>query len=362
MPALRSTWWCRFQPARFGAHSATLTIFSNDPSGAKTVNVTGVAAGSAADPDDRRHGQLRQDVCGVVQRRGVDPEQQRQMPALGHRDRFLVAEFLVPEVCCIRSSRVRAIPSRLRSAFNRRAWAPKSATITVTSDDPLGPRTIAVSGIAPPGKLAVTGSTIFGAVHCDRRVLRTIAICNVGDCDLHVTEVKLKHRRRHLRLINNPFPATLRPGSCLDLTLQYVAREREPRCSELIIHSDDPETPVKCLEVIAYTVWDCCTKPECCEEHRKPCCSEEHGGKSPRTQARRGRGVNMNWIEQLFHLAPTGARALPNSPSCWCACSCRRRCSHSEAKPANLRRRPGILRGGGRGWFRANWLRFVSFA
>ena len=45
-----------------------------------------------------------------------------------------------------------------------------------------------------------------------RREFRTIAVCNVGDCDLHVTKVAFEHKNRHWRLVHNPFPATLHPG------------------------------------------------------------------------------------------------------------------------------------------------------
>jgi hypothetical protein len=267
----------RFQPAAFGAHSATLTIFSNDPSGAKTVNVTGVAEVPRLTLTMADTGNFGKTCVGSFRDEELILNNSGKCPLSVTGIASSSAEFLVPEVLLypILIGPGDSFEAPIR--FEPANLGAKSGTITVTSDDPLGPRTLAVSGFAPPGKLAVTGSTIFGAVRCDRRVLRTIAVCNVGDCDLHVTEVKLKYKRRHLRLINNPFPATLRPGSCLDLTLQYVAREREPRCSELIIHSDDPETPVKCLEVIAYTV--CCPEHECCEEHRKPCCCDEHGRK-----------------------------------------------------------------------------------
>jgi hypothetical protein len=60
----------------------------------------------------------------------------------------------------------------------------------VTSNDPASPATISVSGTAPPGKLAVSGSAMFGGVKCCRREQRTVTICNVGDCTLHVRRVE----------------------------------------------------------------------------------------------------------------------------------------------------------------------------
>src|SRR5262249_44079254 len=115
-----------------------------------------------------------------------------------------------------------------------------------------------------------------GGVKACCRAERTLSICNTGDCDLHVTSVAFKKKNRHWKLINNPFPATLHPGSCLSLVIRYKATERCPRCSELVITSDDPITPVKIMEVMAYTIWDntCCR--QCCDECKKGCCHKSH--------------------------------------------------------------------------------------
>jgi hypothetical protein len=186
-------------------------------------------------------------------------------------------EFLVPQVLsyplAIEGGDSLQVPIR----FQPSSFGPKSATVTVNSDDPAGPRIMAVSGNVPSGQLAVAGSTVFGGIKCGRRPQRTVSVCNVGDCNLHVTEIAFKHERRHFRLINNPFPATLRPGSCLNVVIQYRATERVPKPCELVIKSDDPSTPIRCVEVIAFTVWDCCEehRRECCEGNRRECC-EEH--------------------------------------------------------------------------------------
>jgi kumamolisin len=137
---------------------------------------------------------------------------------------------------------------------------PASAVITVTSDDPAGPKVVHVSGNAPAGQLAVTGSTFFGGVLACCHEERTIAICNVGDCQLHVTGVAFRHDNPHWKLINNPFPAALKPGSCLSVVISYHATEKFPRSCDLVITSDDPATPVKTLEVVACTIWGECGK------------------------------------------------------------------------------------------------------
>ncbi len=46
---------------------------------------------------------------------------------------------------------------------------------------------------------------------------------------------------------------------------------------ELVITSDDPITPVKTLDVMAYTIWaDCYCCKQSCEDCRKGCCERHH--------------------------------------------------------------------------------------
>ena len=62
-----------------------------------------------------------------------------------------------------------------------------------------------------------------------------------------------------------------------DVLIRYKATEKCPRCCELIITSDDPTTPVKVLDVMAYTIWGACGCRDCCEDCRKGCCDKRHG-------------------------------------------------------------------------------------
>jgi hypothetical protein len=152
----------------------------------------------------------------------------------------------------------------------------------VDSNDPGGPRQISVSGDTPPGKLTVSGSAVFGGVPSCTQAQRTLWLCNTGDCALSVSDVAFKHHHRAFRLINDPFPAILHPGSCLAVVVEYRAEEHEPVPCELVIRSDDPTDPVKCIDVLAYTLWDCCGKePERCGcEGRQPgCCCKPRGAR-----------------------------------------------------------------------------------
>ena len=176
--------------------------------------------------------------------------------------------------------------------FEPVSHGPKAGKITVTSDDPAGDKIVDVSGTAPTGALAVTGSTCIGGVKACCVGERTIAICNTGKCALKVSEVRLSRKSKHWRLVNNPFPARLHPGSCLDLLLRYKATEKCPKCIELVIESDDPDTPIRKLDLMAYTVWshsapspsvcDCDQDCTCCKggetcgvQSLDPCCFDE---------------------------------------------------------------------------------------
>lgn len=265
----------RFQPTALGARFGTIAIFSSDPASPANVAVSGLA------PAPRLT--LAIADTGVFGRCCVHAfvDEPLLLSNTGACTLSITAitssagSFLVPEVLSfpltIEAGNAISVPIR----FAPTALGSASSTITVTSNDPASPAKITVSGTAPPGKLAVSGSTMFGGVKCCRREQRTVVICNVGDCTLHVRRVALRRRHHHYRLLLNPFPAHLHPGACLEVVIQYHATEREPRNAILEIESDDPTDPVRHVEVVAWTVWDCCEeKPccKCCAEKREPCC------------------------------------------------------------------------------------------
>ena len=83
------------------------------------------------------------------------------------------------------------------------------------------------------------------------------------------SSIWFKHKCRSYKLINNPFPAAVHPGSCLSVVIQYFANEKISKGCDLVIHSDDPNEPVRTLEIFAYTIWDCC---DCgCKSHKPGC-------------------------------------------------------------------------------------------
>jgi hypothetical protein len=263
----------RFQPSTFGAKAGALTILSDDPTGPHVVAVSGIAPAPRANLIVANSGSFG-DVCV-----GSFADQPLILTNSGKCTLSVTGissssgDFLVPEVLSypVTIGPGDALPVPIR--FKPLGFGSKTGTIAVTSDDPASPISVNVSGDAPSGKLAIAGSTTFGGVNACCCADRTLSVCNTGDCALRVTSVRFKRRSRHWRLLNNPFPGTLHPGSCLPVVVQYRANEKCPRPCELVIESDDPVTPVKFVEVLAYTVWDGCRK-EGCEDCRKGDCDD----------------------------------------------------------------------------------------
>ena len=280
----------RFKPTGHGFKSGKIEIFSNDPASPHVVHVSGECPAPRLSMIMANRGNFGNCCVGSFVDEYLILNNSGKCTLTVTGISSSAGEFIVPEVLSypITVGPGDSLPVPIR--FEPVSFGSKIATITVSSDDPSGPASINVSGDAPPGKLAVGGSTTFGGVNACCCADRTISICNVGDCALHVTSVHFKRKSRHWRLIHNPFPAKLRPGSCLPVVIQYRATEKCSRCCELVIESDDPCTPVKILEVLAYTIWDSCCKEHCeacregrCDECRNesrcqqgyPCCCED---------------------------------------------------------------------------------------
>jgi Abnormal spindle-like microcephaly-assoc'd, ASPM-SPD-2-Hydin len=266
----------RFRPSSYGAKSSTISIFSDDPASPGTVFVSGTAPAPRAVLIMANTGNFGKVCVGRFADEPLILSNSGKCTLTVTSITSSSGDFMAPEVLsypiAIGAGDFLPIPIR----FEPTSFGPKSATITVTSDDPASPATITVSGDAPSGKLAVTGSTYFGGVTACCCADRTISICNVGECNLQVTRVHFRRKSDHWKLLHNPFPASLHPGSCLSVVIQYRAAERCSRIWELVIESDDPATPVKVLELAAYTVWDDCCSKDDCEDCRKGCCEKHH--------------------------------------------------------------------------------------
>ncbi len=266
----------RFQPTSFGAKAGTLTVLSNDPAGPHNVAISGIAPAPRLVLMFADAGNFGATCVGSFTDKPLTLANSGPCTLTITSMTSSSDDFGVPEVLAYPLTIAAGVSIEVPIRFQPISFGAKSGMISVLSDDPGGAGTLAVSGTAPSGRIAVTGSLCFGGVKACCRAERTLTICNTGDCKLHIISVAFKRKNRHWKLVNNPFPATLHPGSCLSVVIRYKATERCPRCCELVIVSDDPVTRVKTLDVMAYTIWkECCCK-DCCDECKKGCCEKSH--------------------------------------------------------------------------------------
>jgi hypothetical protein len=267
----------RFQPVGgSGPKAGVITVISNDPHGPHKIPVSGDALAPRLNLVIANHGNFGKVCVGSFADEPLILNNGGKC-ALSITDVTSSSiEFQVPLTLSYPLSIAGGDSLPLPIRFAPTSFGFKSANITVMSNDPTGSHSIDVTGDAPAGKLAVTGSLCFGGVKACCRAERTVSICNVGDCSLHVTSVAFKRKSHYWKLINNPFPATLHPGSCLGVVIRYLATQKCPVCCELVITSDDPMTPIKTLDVMAYTIWNQCSCAQHCDDCKKGCCEKSH--------------------------------------------------------------------------------------
>jgi hypothetical protein len=122
----------------------------------------------------------------------------------------------------------------------------------VASNDPNRPLLdLVYAANTPPPSVRVTGSTSFGNVCAGLTADKTLSICNVGACDLHVIGVLAKCT--DFVIVSNPFPATISPDACLQLDVQFTPTSCGTKSCTLFIQSDDPTNSAASFTVTATT-------------------------------------------------------------------------------------------------------------
>ncbi len=130
----------------------------------------------------------------------------------------------------------------------------KTSNLTIASNDPANPSvTVQATGTGTVGDIRVTGSTDFGDVCAETQSEKTLSVCNVGACNLNVTSVAFDPACPDFTLVNNPFPAPVSPDSCLDVVIRFTPTSPGPKSCNLVITSDDPDTPIIIKTVTANT-------------------------------------------------------------------------------------------------------------
>ncbi len=127
--------------------------------------------------------------------------------------------------------------------FDATAAGPQSATLTIVSNDLGSPNTaVQVTAAGTEPDIRVTGSTDFGIPSAWTPAEKTVSVCNTGGCNLAVSAAAVSCA--DFTLVNNPFPASVSPGACLDLVVRFTPQLAGHKTCELKVTSDDPDTPV----------------------------------------------------------------------------------------------------------------------
>jgi hypothetical protein len=130
-----------------------------------------------------------------------------------------------------------------QAAMQPTASGPQTATLTIASNDPNKPTVLVqVSGDGTEPNIQVTGSTDFGVASAWTPAERTLSVCNTGGCPLSVGSASVGCS--DFTLIQNPFPASVAPGACLDLVARFTPALPGAKSCTLTIASNDPDTPV----------------------------------------------------------------------------------------------------------------------
>src|SRR5215469_193948 len=182
----------RFQPDAFGATSATMTIITDSIVHARSVRVNGTCPPPRLItflPDAGKFGRVC--VCSFLDE-PLTISNGGHCPLTVSGINSTSDEFLIPDIDVFPLTVAPGTATQVPIRFRPETHGHKSATITVLSDDPDGPRALKVFGYAPHGALVVSGSTDFGKVEVGVTAQTQITLANVGDCDLHVCRVAFR--------------------------------------------------------------------------------------------------------------------------------------------------------------------------
>ena len=139
-----------------------------------------------------------------------------------------------------------------RVSLSPAASGPRSATLTIPSTDPVTPVLhVTANGAGSEPDVRLTGSPDFGVTSAWTPAEKTLSVCNAGGCPLAVTSATVGCA--DFTLVGNPFPATVAPGSCVDLVVRFTPVLPGAKSCTLNVASDDPDTPVASVTLTGRT-------------------------------------------------------------------------------------------------------------
>jgi photosystem II stability/assembly factor-like uncharacterized protein len=129
--------------------------------------------------------------------------------------------------------------------FQPTTFGPKSATITVVSDDPSGPRAVVVSGVALAPKLTlfIVDAGNFGQVSLGSFADLPLTLSNSGSCTLSVTNITSSVPNAFLLPQMLSFPLTIGAGDALQVPIRFQSLGFGPVPATITVFSDDPSSP-----------------------------------------------------------------------------------------------------------------------
>lgn len=137
-------------------------------------------------------------------------------------------------------------------AFTPLAPGPRSADLTISSNDPSYPQLhVSAVGTGTRPDIRITGSSDFGVASAWGKAEKTLSVCNTGGCNLEVAAASVGCA--DFALVNNPFPASVSPDSCLDVVVRFNPTRRGLRTCDLTITSNDPVSPTLTRQLRART-------------------------------------------------------------------------------------------------------------
>lgn len=138
--------------------------------------------------------------------------------------------------------------------FTPTSMGSQSATLTIESNDPRDPTAeVSVTGSGGTPDVRVTGSSDFGDVCPGNLAEKRTSVCNVGACNLSVLGAVFEPPCPDFQLINRWFPATVSPDFCMDLIVRFTPTSVGPKSCNLVIQTNDPDTPFRQALVTANT-------------------------------------------------------------------------------------------------------------
>src|SRR6266511_2277070 len=134
--------------------------------------------------------------------------------------------------------------------FQPGGFGAKSATLTVTSNDPGSPKTIRVRGTAPAPLLglSIADTGDFGEVCVGSFRDEPLTLTNSGACALSVTGITSSSPEFLVPEVVS-YPIVIAAGASAEVQIRFTPTCAGPKCCELVIESDDPALPEKTIFV-----------------------------------------------------------------------------------------------------------------